>query len=72
MEYVDDMTIAESINLKGKLLYLPESVRPLPDSFHAKTGHVLLLQNSKVYTQLLKTEEYSERNAIFQLTPSSQ
>ena len=64
LKYVDDMTLAESINLKEKLVYLPESVRPLPDSFHAKTGHVLPLQNSQVYTQLLKTEEYSESNSM--------
>ena len=38
LKYVDDMTLAESINLKKNLVHIPESVRPLPDSFHAKTG----------------------------------
>ena len=49
LKYVDDMTLAESINLKKKLVYIPESVRPLPDSFHAKTGHVLPSKSSQVY-----------------------
>ena len=64
LKYVDDLTYAESINLKEKLVYVPESVRPLPDSFHAKTGHVLPPKNSQVFKQLLKTEEYSDANSM--------
>ena len=45
LKYVDDMTLAESINLKEKLVHVPESVRPLPDSFHAKLD---MYSNSKI------------------------
>ena len=64
LKFVDDMTLAESINLKENLKFVPESVRPLPDSFHAKTGHVLPPTNSQVYKQLLKTEQYSVTNSM--------
>ena len=64
LKYVDDMTLAESINLKENLVFVPESERPLPDSFHAKTGHVLQPEKSQVYQQLLKTEEYSRSNSM--------
>jgi hypothetical protein len=62
LKFVDDLTLAESIDLKENLEFVPESVRPLPDSFHAKTGHVLPSKNSRVFHQLLKTEEYSKKN----------
>ena len=64
LKYVDDLTMAESINMKEKLVSLPESVRPLPDNFHAKTGHILPLQDSQVYKQLMKTQKYSEENSM--------
>ena len=46
LKYVDDMTLAEPINLAKQLVSVPESVRPKPDMYHARTGHVLLLGNS--------------------------
>ena len=64
LKYVDDLTLAESINLKDKLVYVPESERPLPDNFHAKTGHVLPIQDSQVLRQLQKTKEYSDKNEM--------
>ena len=64
LKFVDDMTLAESINLKEKLEFVPETIRPLPDSFHAKTGHVLPTTNSQVYNQLLRTEQYSAANSM--------
>ena len=64
LKYVDDMTLAESINLKENLVFVPESKRPLPDSFHTKTGHVLQPKRSLVYNQLLKTEQYSADNSM--------
>ena len=64
LKYVDDLTIAESIDLKENLVAVPESVRTLPDSFHARTGHVLPPQKSQVYKQLLKTDDYSNKNSM--------
>ena len=43
LKYVDDLTYAESINLLDQLVPVPSDQRPLPDSFHARTGHVLPL-----------------------------
>ena len=63
-KYVDDLTLVESINLKDKLVYVPESVRPLPDNLHSTTGHILPNQNSQVYQQLQKTEEYAANNSM--------
>ena len=62
LKYVDDLTLAEPINLAKQLVSVPASVRPMPDMYHARTGHVLPLGNSEVYNQLLKTEEYARSN----------
>ena len=60
LKYVDDLTLAEAINLPEKLVQIPDSKRPLPDMFHAHTGHVLPPASSEVYNQLKKTEEYEQ------------
>ena len=64
LKYVDDLTLAEAINLPDKLIHVPESERPLPDMFHAKTGHFMPNQkeNSIVLQQLIKTKEYADNN----------
>ena len=64
LKYVDDMTLAESINLKEALITVPESVRPLPDSYHARTGHALPAVNSEVWKQLQKTGNYAKDNKM--------
>ena len=48
LKYVDDLTLAEAINLPKQLKSVPDSVRPLPDNVYARTGHVLPLENSNV------------------------
>ena len=62
LKYVDDLTLAEAIKLRDKLVYVPTTDRPLPDIYHARTGHVLPPSNSEVYKQLQKTEEYAKLN----------
>ena len=64
LKYIDDLTLAEAINLPNNLVSVPDNIRPQPDMFHARTGHVLPLNNSNVYKQLLKTVEYSEANEM--------
>ena len=64
LKFVDDMTLAEAINLPKQLESIPDSVRPLPDNFHARTGHVLPLGNPSVYQQLVKTKEYADTNQM--------
>ena len=41
LKFVDDLTLAEAINLPEKLVKVPASDRPQPDNYHARTGHVL-------------------------------
>ena len=51
--FVDDLTIAESIDMTNQLRSIPVSQRPQPDCSGARTGHELINGSSKVYTQLL-------------------
>ena len=47
LKYVDDLTLAEAIDLPKNLVTVPDDERPQPDMFHAKTGHTLPLKNSE-------------------------
>ena len=60
LKYVDDLTLAEAINLPANLVEVPD--RPQPDNFHARTGHALMEGKSRVFEQLLKTQDYAEAN----------
>ena len=62
LKYVDDLTVAESVNLKDKLVCVPN--RPQPDSYHARTGHSLPNEQSAVYKQLMETAEYATNNQM--------
>ena len=53
LKYVDEMSLAESVNLKELLVAVPD--RAQPDNYHARTGHVLPKEKSAVYNQLLET-----------------
>ena len=64
LKYVDDLTIAEAISMKSQLDEVPLDKRPLPDTYHERTGHVLLPENSKVYSMLQKTVQYAESNKM--------
>ena len=64
LKYVDDLTLAEAINLPKTLVSVPDSERPLPDMFHSRTGHVLPNEKSSVYKQLVKTKEYADQNEM--------
>ena len=62
LKYVDDMTLAEAIDLSEKLVHVPD--RKQPDVYHARTGHVLPVHSSHVYNELLKTEQYARDNQM--------
>ena len=62
MKYVDDLSIAEAINLPEKLVHAPG--RQQPDEFHARTGHVLPAESSDVYNQLRRTQDYARDNEM--------
>ena len=62
LKYVDDMTIAEAVKLKDRLVDVP--VRPQPDPYHARTGHALPNERSKVYKKLVETNQYAADNEM--------
>jgi hypothetical protein len=56
---MDDMSIAEAIKLKEKLVPNPD--QPRPDPYHARTGHTLPEASSRVYEQLLTLDNYAKK-----------
>ena len=63
LKYVDDLTLVEAIDL-NKLVSVPASVRPMPDNYHARTGHVLPPDCSTIHKQLNTIEEYTINNQM--------
>ena len=63
LKYVDDLTLAEAISMKPQLTQLPDT-RPQPDTYHERTGHLLKPEQSRVYKNLLKTEQYAKDNLM--------
>ena len=64
LKFVDDLTLAEAIDLKSQLLDVPFKERPHPDNFHARTGHTLRPEDSKVFSQLENTKQYAATNGM--------
>ena len=64
LKFVDDLTIAESIDMTNQLRSIPVSQRPQPDCFRARTGHELINESSKVYTQLQNIQAYADTNKM--------
>ena len=62
LKYVDDLTIAEKINLKTQVDVSPIDERPQPDNFRDRTGHKLLNEQSQVLKQLKETKLYADNN----------
>ena len=65
LKYVDDLTLAEKINLNTQIKPAPPiEVRPQPDQFRSRTGHVLINKESKVMKQLMETKLYADENKM--------
>ena len=64
LKYVDDLTIAESVNMTTQLDSVPLVDRPLPDTFRARTGHKLKSDQSKVSDQLIEIQKYAKDNKM--------
>ena len=60
---MDDLSLAEAVSLK-KLDSIPTDCRPQPDTHHARTGHVLRPEDSRVYKQLQSTKQYAAENGM--------
>ena len=64
LKFVDDLTIGEAIKMKNMLDYTPVQNRPQPDNFHARTGHSLKPEESRVFNQLNQITEYASTNGM--------
>ena len=62
MKFVDDMTVAESIYLKEKLVNNPEPIQPYQQ--HERTGHILQPECSRVQTMLGELCQYTEKHEM--------
>ena len=64
LKYVDDLALAEAIDMKTQLTHVPVEERTLPDAYRARTGHKLINEKSNVYDQLKKTQLYADQNKM--------
>ena len=62
LKFVDDLTLAESIDLKDKCIEVPD--RPRPDQYHARTGHALLPGGSRLFKQIEEVKSYAVANEM--------
>ena len=62
LKYVDDFSLAESINLKTQLMMNSSSQKP--ESYHNRTGHMLPCMNSLIHKQLLETKKYADNHLM--------
>ena len=64
LKYVDDLLLAETINMNTQLAPVPIQDRPQPDPFRARTGHRLLDETSDVLSKLKETKTYADNNKM--------
>ena len=62
--FIDDMTLAEAMELKSKLILNPDPCPQLPLAYHERTGHVLPDSEYQMTEQLRKLCEYSNQNQM--------
>ena len=64
LKYVDDMTVAEALNLKKKLIPNPNNNLPRPVQYHQRTGHILPEGQSAVQSLLTDIKIYTHSNEM--------
>ena len=64
LKYVDDLLLAESVDMKTQIEPVPLSERPQPDPYRARTGHKLLNETSNVLRKLTETKDYADANKM--------
>ena len=62
MKWIDDLTVAESVHLKQKLVENPSPVQPF--QYHERTGHILPQENSKIQSLLNQLVSYTEKHQM--------
>ena len=61
MKYVDDLSLAQSLNLREKLISNPDPNPPRPLAYHDRTQHLLPANSCALQDQLDQLVEYSQR-----------
>ena len=64
MKYVDDLALAESVNMNTQLAEIPQHERTLPDEYRARTGHRLKSESSKISEKLKEIHLYAKQNGM--------
>ena len=64
MKYVDDMSLAQSLNLKNCLIPNPDPNPARPLAYHDRTHHLLPTDVCKLQEQLDNLEDYCQRNQM--------
>ena len=64
MKFVDDMTLAGTMNLRECLVPNPDTNQPFPLAFHDRTQHVLPESLNLLQEQLDKMIQYCEENSM--------
>ena len=62
LKFVDDLTVAEAVDLRKDVVPVPIENRQLPDNYHERTGHHFPNENSRVFKQLCDIEKYATEN----------
>ena len=61
-KYVDDLLIAEALNMKETLINNPNRV--MPDTYHSRMGLKLDPEKSKVYKEIDNIQDYAAKNQM--------
>ena len=64
LKFIDDMTAAEAINVKEKLVPNPNTNPERPLGYHERTGHVLGEGQSEVQALLAELKDYTEEHEM--------
>ena len=64
LKFIDDLTVAEAVNLKSKLVPNPNPNPPRPLTYHGRTGHVLADGQSEVQKLLLELNTYVDHHQM--------
>ena len=64
MKFVDDMTLAASMNLRECLVPNPEIGQPFPLAFHDRTQHILPENQNVMQKQLYIMVQYCQENSM--------
>ena len=62
-KYFDDLTLAESIKLKGTKIQIDDN-QILPANYHDRTGHKLIVENCDTQTKLNQINAFTRENEM--------